>query len=130
MSKDVVGFIGGGNMAEAIIAGMLAAGTRPDAILISEPVAERRALLAERYPGIDPGSDNAAIAARCDCIVLAVKPQVLGDVCLALRDVVQRSRPLVISIAAGVRTAAIDRWLGGDLAIARFMPTQPALLGR
>lgn len=130
MNDNTVAFIGGGNMAEAIVAGLLAADTRPESIAIAEPVPERRAALAERYLGIVLGDDNAAIAAQADCIVLAVKPQVLGDVCVALRDEVQRSRPLVISIAVGVRTAAIDAWLGGNVAIARVMPNQPALLRR
>ena len=87
-------------------------------------------VLAERYPGVELSDDNATIAAGADCIVLAVKPQVLGNVCMALRNEVQRAKPMVISIAAGVRTAAIENWLGGNLAIVRVMPNLPALLRR
>lgn len=128
MSKNTVGFIGGGNMAEAIVAGLIAAGTPPDSLSIAEPVAARRHELAERYPGVAVTDSNSAVATRAGCLVLAVKPQVLGPVCVELGEIVQDAQPLIVSIAAGVRTGDIDTWLGGNLAIVRVMPNQPALL--
>lgn len=125
--KPTIGFIGGGNMAGAIIAGLLDAETDPAGIAVAEPDAERREWLRERFPGIAIEADNARVATRSRCLLLAVKPQVLAGVCRGLRDVVQASRPLVVSIAAGVRSETIDDWLGGGLAIIRVMPNQPAL---
>ena len=130
MSDDLLGFIGGGNMSSAIIGGLLAAGTDPGRIAVAEPSPAQRQQLAARFAGIAVGESNTEVAAHADCIVLAVKPQVLGGVCRELAAIVQEVRPLVVSIAAGVRTDRIDAWLGGGLAVVRVMPNQPALVGR
>jgi pyrroline-5-carboxylate reductase len=115
-------------MTRAIAGGLLASGFDASDILISEPSAEQRESLSKGFPGATVSADNAAVAAGANCLVLAVKPQVLAPVCLDLAATVQRSKPLVISIAAGIRSADIDAWLGGDVAIVRVMPNQPALL--
>jgi pyrroline-5-carboxylate reductase len=130
MANDDIGFIGGGNMTHAIVAGLVAAGTDPGSILIAEPAAARRDELAATFPDARIASDNPAVAAAASCLVLAVKPQLLTVVCRELAATVQRSRPLIVSIAAGVRSDDIDAWLGGDLGIVRVMPNQPALLRR
>jgi pyrroline-5-carboxylate reductase len=130
VSKDTIGFIGGGNMAQAIAGGLVAGGFDPASIRIADPHAGQRDRLQRDLPGVHVTPDNAVVAAQAACIVLAVKPQVLAAVCRELRAVVQENRPLVISIAAGVRSADIDTWLGGGLAIVRVMPNQPALLRR
>lgn len=128
MDYGKVAFIGGGNMARALISGMLVAGYKSSHILISEPLAERRHSLAEEFPGTVILESNADIAGEAECIVLAVKPQILSEVCKPLAAAVQRTKPLIISIAAGVRTSDIDAWLGGGLSVVRVMPNQPALL--
>ena len=128
MSESNVAFIGGGNMTRAIVVGLLASGFPRERILISEPSADQRATLATDLPGTRISSDNAAVAAEADCLLLAVKPQILPQVCNGLRDAVQASKPLIISIAAGIRSNDIDAWMGGGLAIVRVMPNQPALL--
>ncbi len=128
MSDTRIGFIGGGNMTSAIVGGLLASGTRPQYIRISEPDAAQRARLADAFAGVAIAAHNRDVAATGDCLVLAVKPQVLQDVCRELRDPVQAARPLIISIAAGIRSPDIDSWLGGDHAVVRVMPNQPALL--
>jgi pyrroline-5-carboxylate reductase len=128
MTESNVAFIGGGNMTRAIVVGLLASGFPPERILISEPSADQRATLATDLPGTRISSDNAAVAAEADCLLLAVKPQILPQVCNGLRDAVQASKPLIISIAAGIRSNDIDAWMGGGLAIVRVMPNQPALL--
>ncbi|MBT8100001.1 MAG: pyrroline-5-carboxylate reductase [Gammaproteobacteria bacterium] len=130
MHEYKVGFIGGGNMAQAIATGLIGSGTDAGDILISEPNAEQRARLTEELRGAAIAIDNDAVAAAAETIVLAVKPQIMRAVCHDLRKSVQRHRPLVLTIAAGIRSAAIDRWLGGDLPIVRVMPNQPALLRR
>ncbi len=125
-----VAFIGGGNMARAIAGGLVDGGFDPAALVVSEPDEAVRDTLAEALPGARIVRANVDAAAAADCIVLAVKPQVLPDVCRELAATVQRARPLAVSIAAGVRCEDIERWLGGDLAVVRVMPNQPALLRR
>jgi len=124
-----IGFVGGGNMTLAIAGGLRSSGFPADRIVISEPAAEQRLRLADALPGVRVVTDNAMLAATADCLVLATKPQVLGDVCRDLADTVQANRPLIISIAAGIRSRAITSWLGAELPVIRVMPNQPALLG-
>ncbi len=129
MNKSKIGFIGGGNMTFAIAGGMLGGGYAAANIAISEPSAEQRERLIGELPGVIINSDNAVTARHVDCIVLATKPQVLAGVCRDLAVDIQDSKPLVLSIAAGVRSNDIEDWLGGDLAVVRVMPNQPAFLG-
>lgn len=128
MDYGKVAYVGGGNMARALAGGMLAAGYEPGHILISEPVAARRAALAEELPGVFLSESNREVVRDAECIVLAVKPQILCEVCKPLAGTIQKSKPLIISIAAGVRSGDIEEWLGGDLPVVRVMPNQPALL--
>ena len=128
MTNDYIGFIGGGNMTRAIAAGLIE-GQYPAAdLLISEPAIEQRAVLARDLPGVVIEESNNAVASRAGTVVLAVKPQVMRDVCRNLADAVQKARPLIVSVAAGIRSGDIDEWLGGELAVVRIMPNQPALL--
>ncbi|HNQ04186.1 MAG TPA: pyrroline-5-carboxylate reductase [Thiobacillaceae bacterium] len=120
-----LGFIGGGNMAAAIIGGLLHQGYRPSAIAVVEPLAERRAWLSHEF-GV-AAEEHAATAAGADVIVLAVKPQQLKDVLASLPAL--QARQLVLSVAAGIRSPDISRWLGGHAAVARAMPNIPALVG-
>jgi len=128
MDYGKVAFIGGGNMARALAGGMLAAGYEPGHILISEPLAEHRDSLAKELPGTVVRDSNREVVHEAECIVLAVKPQILFDVCKPLAAAVQKTGPLIISVAAGVRSGDIDAWLGGGLSVVRVMPNQPALL--
>ncbi len=128
MSNYTVGFIGGGNMTRAIVAGLRQSRFPSEHIAISEPLAAQRELLGTEFEGSVITADNDEVIRTSDCVVLATKPQVLPQVCKALASATQATRPLVISIAAGVRSKDIDRWLGGDLSIVRVMPNQPALV--
>ena len=123
-----VGFVGGGNMTRAIAGGLLASGFSAAHMLIAEPSAERRETLRQELADVAITDDNSEVAANSDCMVLAVKPQILAMVCRDLAEQAQRTKPLIVSIAAGVRSEDIDRWLGGHFAIVRVMPNQPALL--
>jgi len=129
MSEPVIGFIGGGNMATAIIRGLLARGFGAERIAVSDPSAGRREALAALLPGGLVSEENAAVAGVAQVLVLSVKPQMMARVLPALADTVQASAPLVVSVAAGIRSADIERWLGGGLAVVRCMPNQPALIG-
>jgi pyrroline-5-carboxylate reductase len=128
MDYGKVAFVGGGNMARALAGGMIAAGYERGHILVSEPLAENRKLLEKELDGAIIRADNAQIVSEAACVLFAVKPQILSSVCRPLADIVQRNRPLIISIAAGVRSSDIDAWLGGGLSVVRVMPNQPAVL--
>ena len=127
-SESTIAFIGGGNMARSLIGGLLARGTSAADIRVSEPVAVLREALARDF-GVQVGADSAEAVGPAGLWVLAVKPQVMRAVCEALAPMAQASRPLVVSIAAGITTAQLQRWLGGGVAVIRTMPNTPALLG-
>lgn len=128
MSTYTVGFIGGGNMARALVGGLISSGYSPGNLSIAEPDAERRGVLQAEFPGVRISDDNNDVAAGADCLVLAVKPQLMRDVCVGLAETVQARKPLIISVAAGTHSRDIDTWLDAELAVVRVMPNQPALL--
>ena len=128
MNDSNIGFIGGGNMGASLIGGLVANGTPPDTIWVSDPDTSRLDDLIRRF-GINAGSDNDGVASRCATVVLAVKPQIMHTVVQELAPKLRAHRPLLVSIAAGVREAHIDGWAGGDMAIVRTMPNTPALVG-
>ncbi|MEO5566807.1 MAG: pyrroline-5-carboxylate reductase [Luteimonas sp.] len=123
-----IAFVGGGNMARSLIGGLVARGTSPSSIRVAEPVATLREALQADF-GIFSSNDGVAAVSGTAVWVLAVKPQVLRSVCESLAGMAQKSRPLVVSIAAGMTGAQIERWLGGGVAVVRCMPNTPALLG-
>ncbi|HEX5755930.1 MAG TPA: pyrroline-5-carboxylate reductase [Arenimonas sp.] len=123
-----VAFIGGGNMARSLIGGLIAKGQPAAAIRVAEPLAELRDGLARDF-AVSVTADNETAADGAAVWVLAVKPQVLRLVCDRLSALAQQQRPLVVSIAAGITTDQLDRWLGGGVAVVRCMPNTPALLG-
>lgn len=127
MQKDkMTGFIGGGNMAEAIIKGLLAGGVPATDLAVSEPSEQRRTLLSQRY-GVQVTTDNAALCQMCDTVILAVKPQVCGAVLKELRDALSLNK-LFITIMAGVTCSAIEGALGSGARVVRVMPNTPALV--
>ncbi|MCL6618756.1 MAG: pyrroline-5-carboxylate reductase [Thermomonas hydrothermalis] len=127
MSKTIA-FIGGGNMARSLIGGLVSRGQPPATIRVAEPVAALRDALHADF-GVAVFETAAQAVPGAACVVLAVKPQVMHAVCQTLAAQVQADRPLVVSIAAGITTRQLDRWLGGDVAVVRAMPNTPALLG-
>ena len=128
MDYGKVAYVGGGNMARALAGGMLAAGYEASHIAVSEPLEGHRLSLARELPGTAIFERNEDAVRDAECVVLAVKPQILVEVCRPLAPLLQATRPLVISIAAGVRAIDIETWLGGNLPVVRVMPNQPALL--
>jgi len=125
-------FIGGGNMASALVGGMLARGTAPAAIRIVEPLAAQREKLVARFPGVTlHAASTAAAVDGSGLVVFAVKPQQMREAATAVGAAL-RGAPHsgVLSIAAGIRIGDLARWLGGGMRIVRAMPNTPALVGR
>lgn len=127
MKRKHIGFIGGGNMASSLIAGLVADGYDPGCLIVGEPDPDRMGRLTERFQ-VRPTTDNREVARQADILVLCVKPQIARQVCEDLAPTVQERRPLVISIMAGIRIGLLRSWLGEELALVRTMPNTPAML--
>ncbi|MBE8189440.1 MAG: pyrroline-5-carboxylate reductase [Candidatus Thioglobus sp.] len=123
-----IGFIGAGNMAYALASGLISNGYGKDFIKISDV---NKALLSQinTQLGVEIFDNNIALASASEILILAVKPQNLAQVCQELSSNLEQ-KPLIISIAAGVKSIDIDRWLGGNQALVRVMPNTPALVGQ
>ncbi len=121
-------FLGGGNMGRALIGGLLQQGTRPEAISVGEAYEPTRTLLS-RDLGISATPDNAAAVTNATIVVLAVKPQDASSVLTPLAPVLQKTRPLLVSVCAGLKVAALESWAGGGIAVVRTMPNRPAFVG-
>jgi pyrroline-5-carboxylate reductase len=128
MKDTPIAFIGGGNMARSLVGGLIADGMPPARLQVAEPDPARRAALEQEF-GIRCTADNAAAAARAEVVVLAVKPQVMPGVARELSRPLAGRGALAISIAAGIRSVDLARWLGDAAAVIRAMPNTPALLG-
>ncbi len=126
MQQLKIGFVGGGNMAEAMISGLIAAGHNADAICVMDTNPDRLDALQQQY-GIVACSNSVSLQAASDVLLLAVKPQQIDDVLKQFAPVV--SDKTVISIAAGISTGRIARILGDDVAVVRVMPNTPCLVG-
>jgi len=124
-----LGFIGAGNMAGALIKGVLGARLyRPSQVWVTDTVAQQRRRIRRRY-GVGAADDNRALVRGSRIVVLAVKPQVLGEVLEEVRDEV-RPAQLFVSIAAGVPLRRLEAGLGEAARVVRVMPNTPALLGK
>lgn len=124
----MIAFIGGGNMAAALIAGLAGKLTAGVNIHVVDPNADARQRLADTY-GVTHAEAIGEAVALADVIVLATKPQQMREVAAALLPQLALAQPLILSIAAGIRGADLSRWLGGYGAIVRTMPNTPALIG-
>jgi len=127
MSDTIITFIGGGNMARSLIGGLIADGHTAAHLRVAEPDSARRQALIDDF-GVQAFADNATAAHGAAAIMLAVKPAMMATVSGELADQIRSQASLVISIAAGVRSADLGRWLGDDVAIVRAMPNTPALV--
>ena len=128
MEQRKITFVGAGNMAKAIIAGLVSSGYPAKNILATSPTETRRLPLEQDY-GIRTTSDNIAAVTEADVVVLAVKPQLMADVCKPLQAI-DFTNKLVISIAAGVTAARLDELLDTKLNLVRVMPNTPSLINR
>jgi pyrroline-5-carboxylate reductase len=127
LNGKCLGFIGGGNMAEAMIRGLLKAQLLgPQDMLVSDVTVERLTYLQETF-GIRTSQDNAEVAGKADIVLFAVKPQIMSPVLDGLLDVITEQKVL-ISIAAGISTRLIAEKFAGKVRVIRVMPNTPALV--
>lgn len=124
--QPTLAFIGAGNMARAIIGGLINNGYPAEQIWASEPDASKLIDLKEQ--GLQTTCNNSEAVKAADVVILAVKPQVLKSVLTDIATAVQSQKPLLLSVAAGIMTSSMDQWLGGNTSIVRCMPNTPALV--
>ena len=127
MNEATIAFIGGGNMARSLIGGLIADGVSAQRLHVADVNTDALESLQAQY-GVATFISNSAAAHGAQVILLAVKPQAARSVAIELGASLERHRPLVISIVAGLRNADLARWLGYDAAIVRTMPNTPALV--
>jgi len=127
MKNVNLAFIGGGNMASSLIGGLLADNFNPKHISVADRDEAQRENLAALY-SISTSPDNQATALKANVVILAVKPQQLKTVVTEIAPIIQQNHALILSIAAGIRTVDISKWLGGNAAVVRAMPNTPALV--
>jgi pyrroline-5-carboxylate reductase len=127
MNNAGIAFIGGGNMAASLIAGLIADGHVPNDLWVAEPDAVRREGLRERF-AVQVVADNRDALAHAETLVLCVKPQLAPGVCREVGDLAAGLGLLVISVMAGVPESGIQRWLGAPLPVVRAMPNTPAMV--
>lgn len=126
--KLTIAFIGSGNMARSLILGLLNDNSSPLEIRVSDPDPNQLTAMRQHWPEIKISTSNDEVALGADIVVLAVKPQIMREVAQALAATCQTTRPLVVSVAAGIKIDALQQWLGGQLPIVRCMPNTPALV--
>jgi pyrroline-5-carboxylate reductase len=122
-----IAFLGGGNMADALLGGLLRSGvTEASSVIVAEPLPVRREYLVEKH-GVNTTGDNRAAVKDAEIVVLAVKPQVMDGALDSIRDAMPTDA-LTVSIAAGVSCERIEARLGGAPRVVRTMPNTPALV--
>lgn len=127
MTFSNIAIIGAGNMGACLAHGILAKGYPKDKISIADPSREKLKIFLDA--GIKTTNDNIEAIQQADVILFAIKPALMSEVLHALAVEIQKKKPLLISIAAGVRAKSIDRFVGGEIPIVRAMPNTPAMLG-
>ncbi|MCY4149739.1 MAG: pyrroline-5-carboxylate reductase [Gammaproteobacteria bacterium] len=128
MMNNKLAFVGGGNMARSMIGGLLANDYDPGLIRVSDPDAQQREALSRDFP-VTVTEDNLTCIDAADVITTAIKPQNMKQVLISLHQYLKPSSQLLISIAAGIRTRDIIRWIDRDIPLIRVMPNTPALIG-
>ncbi len=120
-------FIGAGNMATSLAGGMIAKGMDPINITLSD-INEQQLQQVRKQLQVNTTRDNINACQKADVVVLAVKPQVMGEVLAPLADLFRQRKPLIMSIAAGITLSQLEGWIGSELPIVRCMPNTPALV--
>ncbi|MCC6173144.1 MAG: pyrroline-5-carboxylate reductase [Gammaproteobacteria bacterium] len=130
MNPDIkVAFVGGGNMGRALVGALRDRGHPAAKLAIGEAYEATRTALLRDFPGVPVDADNLAAIDGAGLVVLAVKPQEMAPVVAALQPALRRFRPVVLSIAAGLRVADLSGWCGPGIPVVRAMPNRPALVG-
>ncbi len=128
MTQTGIALIGCGNMGRSLAVGLVRAGWAPQRIIGIDPDPAQRERVA-RESGIRTDGDAVGAVAGADVVILAVKPQMMRDTVVGIAIPLARNKPLLISIAAGIPLAALERWADVSLPIVRAMPNTPALIG-
>jgi pyrroline-5-carboxylate reductase len=128
MKHTSIAFVGGGNMARSLVGGLIQDGLPAGRLTVAELDPIRRRALQEDF-GVRVTEDSAAAVSKAEVVVFAVKPEVLPAVARELSSALAARTPLAISIAAGIRSTDLARWLGDGVPVVRAMPNTPALLG-
>ena len=126
LENKLIGFIGGGNMAEAIIKGLLTGGIQAGSIMVAEPLAPRREYLMKSY-GVSSSEKAVDVASKANIIILAIKPQMASGVLTALTSTITAEK-LVVSIMAGIPTTTIEGMCAAGTRVVRVMPNAAALI--
>jgi len=127
MKNSSITFVGCGNMGRSLIGGLIANGLPVNSITGTDLNAEQRQATASKY-NIEVLEDNQQAIKDADVVVLAVKPQSMQDALESIKAPLSLEKPLLISIAAGIKLSDLGKWAGKDLAIVRAMPNTPALI--
>ena len=128
MTTPTIAVIGAGNMGSSLIASLINSGHPSQQLWAADPSEEKLALLKKNF-SVHVTSDNKHAISTADIVIFAIKPQLFSQVANALAATIKIRKPLVISIAAGVRIADIQHWIGSDIPIVRAMPNMPAIIG-
>ena len=128
MKNNKIAFVGGGNMARSLVGGLIADGYQARNIWVSDPNVTQRDTLQQAFL-IQTTAVNQEAVTHADVVIFAVKPQSLKIAAEDIASTLQKKKPLIISIVAGIREPTLATWLGGHHAIVRAMPNTPAMVG-
>lgn len=128
MNTNTITVIGAGNMGASLLTGLIANQFPPEQLCVIDPDTEKLQALKQKF-NIKTTTHHDEAISSADVIILAVKPQIMNDVVKSISTIVQQKKPLVISVAAGIREEHLQNWFGGNIAIVRCMPNTPALIG-
>jgi pyrroline-5-carboxylate reductase len=125
--QPIIAFMGCGNMAQSLISGLVESGFDQTHIWATDRNADKRERVKSKF-GIQIESDNIKAAKLADVLILAVKPKDMLALVIELKDIIPAEKRLIISIATGIQTHHLERWIGSHVSIVRAMPNTPALL--
>lgn len=128
MNAEQIAILGGGNMGRALIGGLLRRGVHAEHIAVGEASDAARTVLSRDF-GVTASADNLNVVANASFIVISVKPQDVGAALPPLAPILRKNHAIVLSVAAGIRTASLEKWCGDGVPIVRAMPNRPALIG-
>jgi pyrroline-5-carboxylate reductase len=124
-----IGLIGGGNMARALVRGLLQAGHPASRLKVADPDPAQLEQVGALHAGIGLRGDNKEVAGVADVLVIAVKPQLMPGVAKQIAAGPRRAGQLILSVAAGITLDSLRGWFGPDVPLVRVMPNQPATIG-
>jgi pyrroline-5-carboxylate reductase len=128
MAGQSVAILGGGHMGRALLSGLLRRGTRPEEVSVADVSPAARAALRHDF-AVSAEEDSRAAITEARLVVIAVKPQYVASLIKSLEPVLRQTRPVVVSIAGGIRIASLTAWCGAGVPIVRAMPNRPAFVG-